>query len=423
MAVFTDNRLYPTLIVNPDIRYAASFLNAKYRDYAVNGEVLMDKICGEITMKRPNDGRIISFQQNHRKINEVATDLRVMLLNNPAFRYSHSNEAGYYLDTVYDMYLINENKMPNVIEDTLRIDNGNSETNRRLNFQVSIDSNGFFIHPQSRDCDKPLIEFLTNEYNLRYERYKGSDPEELTEYQRFVDDQTWKESNCILSYEVVMEGINSASVKETYSYSASTNIRLNETFCIMFPDEFLNQVIEVTNLHVNIRSFNCYKLQYMYQKKSEFNDEFLRKFESFAYPDNGIELTWCTINTFIDSVNDIDLLNNEWIVTMLNIPYVLRATNKLSKIAGNNAVILSSTRPYADIWTTNTVWAERIFDYGENGTIIPTFSETTVEGLEEYIANMKEQPSEEPEHTKVALNTGEEDDFIIKEVESVIDQS
>ena len=68
MATFTNNKLYPTIITSPDIRYAASFLNAKYRDYAVPGEVIADKITGEVMMVRPNDSRVISFQQNHRSI-------------------------------------------------------------------------------------------------------------------------------------------------------------------------------------------------------------------------------------------------------------------------------------------------------------------------------------------------------------------
>ena len=420
MATFTNNKLYPTIITSPDIRYAASFLNAKYRDYAVPGEVIADKITVEVMVVRPNDSRVISFQQNHRSIYDVAMDLRIELLNNPDFRYSHSNELGYYVSATHDMYLINKNKIPNVIVEKYEIDNGLDEKNKTLTFPISTSSNGFFIHLQSRDCDKALIEFLTNEYNHKYQNYFGNDSTSLAEKNRF-NDQTWKESNCILSYDVVISGNTSAGTKSTFTYEGTKNIRLNETFAVLFQDTFLKQLSEITSIIVHIKGFNCYKLQMMYRQKSTLGDKFLKQFEALAYPDNGIELTWCTINNFVDSAYDIDLLGNEWLLALLDIPFVLRETNKVSKIAGNNAVLVSSLRPYSDIWTTNTVWAERIFDYGKNGKHVETSSSTTIRSIEEYIYGIKDSSTEEPTHTNISLNTGLDDDFLIKEVQNALD--
>ncbi len=219
----------------------------------------------------------------------------------------------------------------------------------------------------------------------------------------------------------MISGNTSAGTKSTFTYEGTKNIRLNETFAILFQDTFLKQLSEITSITVHIKGFNCYKLQMMYKQKSTLGDKFLKQFEALAYPDNGIELTWCTINNFVDSAYDIDLLGNEWLLALLDIPFVLRETNKVSKIAGNNAVLVSSLRPYSDIWTTNTVWAERIFDYGKNGKHVETSSSTTIRSIEEYIYGIKDSSTEEPTHTNISLNTGLDDDFLIKEVQNVLD--
>ena len=56
MAFFAENSNdKPTIISEPDTRFAASMLSTKYRIHAVPGEVLMDKTSGEIFIKRPSD--------------------------------------------------------------------------------------------------------------------------------------------------------------------------------------------------------------------------------------------------------------------------------------------------------------------------------------------------------------------------------
>ena len=47
--------LKPTMVAKPDMRFATTFISNKYRQYAVNGESLMDKATGEIFTKRLED--------------------------------------------------------------------------------------------------------------------------------------------------------------------------------------------------------------------------------------------------------------------------------------------------------------------------------------------------------------------------------
>jgi len=62
--IISSNDLKPIYQAKPDMRFATTFISNKYRDFAVKGEVLMDKATGEIFTKRPEDGRVVSFFQN-----------------------------------------------------------------------------------------------------------------------------------------------------------------------------------------------------------------------------------------------------------------------------------------------------------------------------------------------------------------------
>ena len=62
--------LKPIIQARPDQRFAATFLSSKNRKFAVKGESLMDKATGEIFTKRYADGKVVSFFQNKKNIND-----------------------------------------------------------------------------------------------------------------------------------------------------------------------------------------------------------------------------------------------------------------------------------------------------------------------------------------------------------------
>ena len=66
MAVENGVDTKPTFVAKPDMRFATTFIGSQYRDYSVNGESIMDKATGELMLKRPADGRVISFNQNKK---------------------------------------------------------------------------------------------------------------------------------------------------------------------------------------------------------------------------------------------------------------------------------------------------------------------------------------------------------------------
>ena len=65
----------------PDARFGAAFLDKKYHQFAEFGEVLMDKITGEMFMKRKADGKIISFIQNKDYLSDIMVEMRLLMKN------------------------------------------------------------------------------------------------------------------------------------------------------------------------------------------------------------------------------------------------------------------------------------------------------------------------------------------------------
>ena len=66
-----DSTDKPTYVSKPDIRFATTFLSHEYRDYSVDGETMMDKMTGEIFIKRPIDGRVLSYEQNKKYVTNL----------------------------------------------------------------------------------------------------------------------------------------------------------------------------------------------------------------------------------------------------------------------------------------------------------------------------------------------------------------
>jgi hypothetical protein len=104
----------PTYVSKPDIRFATTFLSHEYRDYSVEGEALMDKMTGELFIKRPEDGRVLSFEQNKKYAYDQVLELRILLTNNEEFTYPTMGTNAFYVSTNYDLVTINK-EVPNDI--------------------------------------------------------------------------------------------------------------------------------------------------------------------------------------------------------------------------------------------------------------------------------------------------------------------
>ena len=130
----------PTYITKPDIRFATTVLSHEFRDYAVEDEMMMDKMTGEIFIKRPSDGRVLSYEQNKKYLYDLMLELRILLTNNTKFTYNKESPYGCYISTNYDLNTINKDILNNILENETEIhleDDEGYDLNNTLSFPVS----------------------------------------------------------------------------------------------------------------------------------------------------------------------------------------------------------------------------------------------------------------------------------------------
>lgn len=409
MPVKVDPTEVPTLIIQPDQRFATTFLSSKYRDYAVPGEAIMDKASGELFFKRSIDGKVISFSQNKKMIHDLVLELRILLTNNEGFTYPVENENAFFVSTNYDLIAIHDEALYNLITDDIVIPNGPNDINK-LTFKIAGESNGFFCRNTTRDCDKPFIEFLTNQYNSAFEFYSGMNEEYTAEHNKFNSNQKWKDSNVILIYD--LDVYKDGEKQKTYS-TLIDYIRLNEEVSVLFPDYLYTDFPNgIDYFVVTIRKFEYYKIHFMIQHKNEFGDSFINAYNKFLFADGRVEVSELNIMQFVNNCDDVDLLGNEIILAFLDIPYINRYMSKMSKLKASSQFITSINRPVGSEWGANTVWAERIRDVAKEGIATETGSENSFFYLETYFS----KNNEDIISGRIVTDPNLDDDFLLIEI-------
>lgn len=412
MAELTDvinNSMTPTYVNKPDMRFATTFISNKYRDYAVKGESIMDKATGEIFTKRPADGRVVSFFQNKKYMHDLMLELRVLLNNNVSFRYpNEDNTSAYYLSTDYDMMSIFSERDVNIVRNDMIIPNSVDSDVDNLRFKVSTKSNGFFCRLTSRDSDKAIIEWLTSQYNTIVKDYVGNDRVFIEEGKKFKNIEKWEDSNACISYEVTLVTDNG-----TTRYNFTDYVRINEETCVLFPDALTESMLEeCISVYVKIKSITYDKIHFMIENKLLMNINIIEGINKFIYPDNAIYIRYCNIGSFVDDSTDIILLGNEFIIAMLDVPYIRRYMMKMSMLANGSSMVLSPNRPSNDIWLTNGMWAEQVRNVYQGGKKVNLDCEIDLTKLENYLSDT----SDVVDYVRISNNPDDLDSIYFKEV-------
>ena len=380
----TSSNLKPNYVTKADQRFATTFISNKYRDYAVNGEAIMDKATGELFIKRPADGRVYSYFQNKKYMEDLMLNLQVMLTNNPTYTYPPETDVrAFYTSVDYDVMRMYDDKEHDIKTKNTTIPN-DEVTYHKLQFRLSNHTNGFFCRLTTRDTDKAVIEYITNEYNYRLSNYSGSNSSFIVEKNKFTQIEKWRDSNAEIHYNVtIVKG------STTKTYTCLDYIHINEESCVMLPtvqigNDFKNgydyAIIEITSCEYT-------KIHFMITNKDTFGEAFTGALNSLTYPDEQILLQYISVSRYINSIDDLKLLDNEFIVALIDNPYCRRYLMKMSKLRDQSTMSLSPNRPSDDQWSTNTIWAEQIRDVFSEGFEIDRQSETNLRRLEIMLAN------------------------------------
>lgn len=393
--------LDPLLTEQPNVRYANTFLSDKYRDYAVNGEAIMDKVSGEYFIKRVTDGRVVSFSQNKKYIHDTVFELKVALANYPSFTYPYDSESTVYISQNYDLASINNElsrrseSEPFIVALTGDI---NTPTNENIVFNISEKSNGFFCKPMSRDCDKALIEYYGLFYNSLFETYYGDNENFKIEAQKFIDNPQWKHHDAIIDYQVIVTRNNHSDYNDlTKTYFLISSIKLNEEICVFINDEEIQNDFEgvVDKITIQIQSIDYYKMNFI---KNHINDireiisedkfnEFMNTVNKLKSGDDIVQIGNLNIMYFLSDANDILLCDNEFIIAFLSMVDINFYFDKLKELYKSPSFILSSSRPSTSIWGGNTIWGENLREIGMYGESKYHTTDSSFMLLQQYFGN------------------------------------
>jgi len=379
----TRSSLKPIYEAKPDMRFATTFLSNKYREYSVKGETIQDKVTGEIFTRRHEDGRVVSFFQNKKYLHDLALELRILLNNNSHFHYPDESDAeACYLSTDYDVMSIYGEKDVNILYDNLIIPNTTENPVDNLRFKISKKSNGFFCRLTSRDSDKTIIEWVTAQYNYFFQNYQGIDPTFLKEKEKLETIEKWKDSNAVIDYTVKI--IKDGAARD---YNVIDYIRVNEESGVIFPASIGEETLRTADyVYVKINSISFDKLHFMYHYRASLPVEFSDGFDKFIYPDMSIFIRYINVCSFVDRAEDVDLKGNEFIVALMDVPYIYRYMMKMNMLVEDSSVLVSPTRPGSDTWKTNGIWAEQVRDVFKGGYTINMECEVDLKQLENFLA-------------------------------------
>lgn len=377
--------LKPIIHAKPDQRFATTYLSSKNRKYAVNGETLMDKATGEIFTKRYADGKVVSFFQNKKNINDILNSLRITLdtteLNLPVY----ITDTSVYVSTDFDLVKIFD-------EDESKV-NGRSSTmtfpaegeHNAIEFNCSSSAYGFVLKLIPRDADKSLMEFINLEYNKVLKDYSGTDPDLIAEAAKFdnADLDDWSKNDAIIRYEVSAYGVTH-NMHKGFKINMENSILFNTNeWWTTFPDG-------VEKPKVRIISVEFQKLRFVLDNidKPEFA-EAKAMYKSFEYPDEQVLTRYLNIQYFLDNPADIDnsKMDIQSIIAMLTTEEVYDFILHLRESDTPPSFILSDTKPSAaEGYVNHVAWAEDVYEVTKGGVRQEQNHPTNIAMLERYLA-------------------------------------
>lgn len=380
--------LKPTFVTKPDMRFATTFLSNKYRDYAVRGEAITDKATGEIFIKRPADGRVVSFFQNKKYLYDLALEMNLQLVANPDFYYPPKERINAcYVSTDYDLMSINDEKENNIMENDITIPNTGNPTIHYLRFPISKESNGFFLRATSRDSDRVAFSWATAQYNAYLKGYTGTNSAFVTESKKFETIKNWQNADATVKFKLDIY-LKNTDTTPSRSYNLENCVKVNEESCIILPETQIDMTAyrRAEKRIITIQGITFDKLHFMLKHKSEFGQDIIDGFKKFVYPDDAMYVRYINICSFIDKSSDITLLNNEFLIALLDMPYISEYLSRMARLAKGNAVIYSIEKPTDSAWVKNTIWLEPIRHVGAGGVETAVDSSTDFNELEEYFS-------------------------------------
>ena len=393
----------------PDVRFGMSFLDEKYQSKAVNGEVVIDKVDAELFLKRPIDGRLISFMRRNSNLYDTVNELNTEIQSNQTFIYPEDSTNDLYSSLYFDFFKICGDVDYNILLQKNIDLTGKSEAgnpNLEIHFKVSTNSNGFFLKLKSRENDRKVLSFLNSEFNTKYSTALNNSLEDYI----YTSASYWEYGNAsvILRYEIT--GLDSNNEVKTITSTAIINVRINENRLIQIPNLFIQdgkmcygpshtvKLHDLIKTDVYITKLSFPKLNYMRnnvyvsEKLSPTDPMYDAAYAAVIEADGAAFIKTIEVSDFINGIQDIPATNaNMFVNQIIDIGFMYTYMNRIRKVNGGNGIILSEKRPSELVWTVNNVWAEIIRTVLQGNIQHPNLNDgaTTMEDLEDFLFGIR----------------------------------
>ena len=394
---------------SPNMRFGTSFLNAKYKDRAVNDEVMMDKKTGELLWKRNTDGDIVRYNQENMHLSNYIQQMKALLnrWKETAIRPSYDNCAKlnetYFIASNISMldFKFDESDTTKSVLKGSRLINPHPDA-----FSVAVEQNGFYINVTSAPRDRALISYLTALYDDTYRYYTGEDEIGVAR-RNMYGIEGYDHSHAMVHYTISYYTEND----EAYNTMESTGfIRLNELTWVPFDKEGIYSRDVVAYAKVRITSIECPKLPIaynelliddtrisMYQRLKEYEDVSFQTLQVSYY----LSPTDRKF-TMPSAENTKTILFMGWAEYEAEL---IRAKTSDTE----PGIQISVKEPTAVQWQDLGGWIELNRLVMSDGTTESTGSETTIEELEKSLGSVSYHIG------KFTENVENVDDYYLKE--------
>lgn len=262
--------------VAPNLRFGTSFLNSKFRDRAVNDEVMMDKTTGALTYKRQLDGDFIHFDRENIAISEWMMQMRTAYAEDDSITYPTESNCDSFLSTFLIGTLYDFQSFSYENEFVTRIEDGAYYINQyNTPFNISHETNGFFVKVVVRPRDIATVHLLCDVYDRFVRSYDGTDPVYLQEKEKF-DETNYDGSNVSIRYTLTY--YKDGEIVNTMETTGHAIVQ--EVCYIPFPEKEVFSRETIDYITLSIDEISMPKISFgLKLKEEEFTDDELQVYE------------------------------------------------------------------------------------------------------------------------------------------------
>lgn len=364
----------PVFEEKPDVRFGTTFLSNKYRDYAVEGEALMDKVTGELFIKREGDGTVVSHTRDKIATSDIIHNLWFLMKNNPDFKLIRKADIEKSNFAICDV-------------DMFSYFNGEADVARRdfkLDFTADklllqyITSSGVFISVNTRTNDRVISDLFNAYYNEVLKTTTTLSSDITQEKERFRKNFG---KDLRVTYKVKCKN-KTDSQYQTYDMEAY--IKSNELSLLPIKTNLYNY--DITEIEISSIDFVLYQKFALFKKAyetstladetekdrirnmstTEFTNAFFTEVvSSYVYSDSKVVVNDIVIYSNVSLENKITAspYRDNKFVRMIyteNIDTINSYLNKISTSYQNQTIVYSGSRPDEAIWTRGSTWVEPV---------------------------------------------------------------